>query len=86
MTKSQRVNDQFQAVPYVLVRRHTYNDILVGKAQTDTRQTVKRKGTDLLFLIRTHSCSTKSKSPRSNRDLKMGGSVSDFGFVVLKYI
>lgn len=40
ITKSQCVNDQFQAVPYILVRRYTYNEILVGKAQTDTRQTV----------------------------------------------
>lgn len=42
------------------------------------------KGTRLLFLIRTHSCSTKSKSPRSKRDLKIGGSVSDFSFGVFE--
>lgn len=42
------------------------------------------KGTGLLFLIRTHSCSTKSKSPRSKRDLKIGGSVSDFSFGVFE--
>lgn len=47
---------------------------------------MSRKRTDLLFLIRTQSFSTKSISSRSNIDFKMGGSVSDFGFVVLKYI
>ena len=38
--------------------------------------------TDLLFLIRTHNCSTKSRSPRSKR--KMGVSVSEFSFVFFK--
>lgn len=42
------------------------------------------RGIDSLFLIRTHSCSTKSKSPRSKKELKMGGSDSVFGFGVLK--
>lgn len=34
----------------------------------------------LLFLIRTHSCSTKSRSPRSIRELKMGVSNVDSVF------
>lgn len=40
------------------------------------------RGDDSLFLIRTHSCSTKSKSPRSKKELKM--SVSVFSFVIFK--
>lgn len=38
IAKSQRINDQVQAVPYVLVRRHTYNDILVGKVPDNLKK------------------------------------------------
>lgn len=36
------------------------------------------KENDLLFLMRTHNCSTKSKSPRPRSELKIGVSVSVF--------
>lgn len=68
IAKSQRINDQVQAVPYVLVRRHTYNDILVGKVPDSLKKrnwlTLSHQDPQLLHKVQISSFQQRFKNGR----------------------